>query len=144
MACILLPCLPKSNMEIPAAVRRRKNSLIGGQNRTFWQAAVCPIAVLTLLCPARSSLADDTNLEMQIQELQRQNAILEQKLEQQNQSIQSLSERVQDLEATNAAPAPGEYPAPGPTPSSGYNFGNVHLSGEGGVAFFNTGPEGFA
>jgi hypothetical protein len=120
----------------------RINSLIWGQNRTLWQAAICPIAVLTLLCPAQSSRADDTNLEMQIQSLQRENAALEQKLEQQNQSIQSLSERVQDLEATNTVPSTPGYVAPA-TPS-GYNFGNVHLSGEGGVAFFNTGREGFA
>lgn len=117
-------------MEIPAAVGKRASSLICCQKKSFWQAVLCPIAAL-LLCPAQSSRADDTNLETQIQILQRQNAVLEQKLEQQNQSIQSLTERVQEWESTNAPP-------------SGYNFGNVHLGAEGGVAFFNTGREGFA
>lgn len=129
-------------MEIPVAARRRMSSLICCQKWKFWQAAPGPIAVLMLLCSAQSSRADDTNLETQIQALQRQNAILEQKLEQQSQSIQSLNERVQELESTNGAQVPADTGAS--APPSGYNLGNVHIGGEGGVAFFNTGREGFA
>jgi hypothetical protein len=88
--------------------------------------------------------AEDTNVEQQIQMLERQNAVLEQKLEKQNESIESLNEKVQELESTN-----GQPPAPSPqnnmpAPLTGYNFGNVNLSAEGGIAFFNTGPEGFS
>jgi len=129
-------------MEIHVAIGKRMSSLIWRQKRSFWQAALCPIAILMLLCPARSSHADDTNLETQIQALQRQNELLELKLEQQNQSIQSLSGRVQELESTNSAQPPAENTAA--TQASGYNFGNVNLSAEGGVGFFTTGPEGFA
>ncbi|HEX3626835.1 MAG TPA: hypothetical protein VH280_15595 [Verrucomicrobiae bacterium] len=132
-------------MEIPAAGRKRKNSLILRQNSTFWQAVLCPVAVLAMLCPARSSRADDTNLATQIQALQRQNAILEQKLEQQNQSIQSLSEKIQDLESNpNSTQSQSPADNTSPAPLSGYNLGNVHIGGEGGIALFNTGRNGFA
>ncbi len=121
-------------------IRTSINHLICCQNKTLWRALI--LLIFTLFFSERSSLADDTNLEMQIQALQRQNAILEEKLEQQNQSIQSLSERVQGLEATNSTPSTGDNAAP--APPSGYNFGSVNLSGEGGVGFFNTGRKGFA
>lgn len=120
----------------------RIDRLLCCQNKSIWRAAVFPIFVLLPLVAVPSARADDTNLENQIQELQRQNAILEQKLEQQNQSIQSLSDRVNELNSTNAPQQAGEYTAPAPL--GGYNLGNVHLSAEGGVALFNTGREGFA
>jgi hypothetical protein len=135
---------PESAYPQPVSIRKRINGLNRCQNRDFWQASVFPVFVLLLPFAAQYSRADDTNLESQIQALERQNAILEQKLEQQNQSIQSLSERVQDLESTNATQQIGENSAPAPAPPSGYNFGNVNVSGEGGVGFFNTGPQGFA
>jgi hypothetical protein len=128
-------------MHIAVPIRKQINGLIYCQSRAFWQAGAFPIFVLMLLFSTRPSRADDTNLEKQIQALQRQNAILEQKLEQQNESIQSLSGRVQELESTNSQQS-GENTAPAPL--SGYNFGNVNVSAEGGIAFFNTGREGFA
>jgi hypothetical protein len=98
------------------------------------------VGVFSCTAPLR---ADDTNLEQQIQLLQQQNSILQQQLQKQNESLDSLAKKVRDLEATsaekeNSAP---ENTAPG---KSGLNFGRVNLSGEGGVAFFNTGSEGFA
>jgi hypothetical protein len=124
------------------AIRKRIKNLIHRQNTAFWRGTVFPVCIFTLLAPARSSRADDTNLETQIQALQRQNAILEQKLEQQNESIQSLSERVQELQSTNVPPPAGENTAP--AQPTGYNFGNVNVSAEGGAAFFDTGSRGFA
>ena len=115
-------------------------SLIPCQNKPFGWLAI----FLILVFAARPSPAEDTNEEQQIRQLQQQNTILEQKVEKQDESIESLTEKVNELEATNATreSTPAENSTP-PAPT-GYNFGNVNVSGEGGIAFFNTGPEGFA
>ena len=57
--------------------------------------------------------------------------------------MDTLAKKVQQLETTEAerAVAAGENPPPA---ASGYDLGNIHFSGEGGVAFFHTGTEGFA
>ena len=86
--------------------------------------------------------ADDTNLEEQVRLLREQNAILQQQLQKQGESLDSLTKKVGDLEAANAgreSNAP-ENATPG---KGGFNLGKVNLSGEGGVAFFKTGSEGF-
>jgi hypothetical protein len=97
-------------------------------------------ALFSCAAPLR---ADDTNLEGQIQLLQQQNAVLQQQLQRQNESLGILAKKIQDLEAAGAE---GENSAPenAPPAKGGYNFGKVNLSGEGGVAFFNTGSDGFA
>ncbi len=79
-----------------------------------------------------------------IQALQRQNTILEQQVEQQDQSIEALTKRVEELETTNPGPQNAAAENSAPAPQTGFNFGNVNLSAEGGIAFFNTGAEGFA
>jgi len=101
------------------------------------------LTTLALLAGAMPLRADDTNLENQVRLLQRQNAILQQQLQKQNESLESLAKKVQGLEAAGTGkenPA-SENSAP---VKGGLNFGKVNLSGEGGVAFFNTGLEGFA
>jgi hypothetical protein len=87
--------------------------------------------------------ADDTNLEKQIQLLQQQNAVLQQQLQKQNESLDSLTKKVQDLESASAGKenSASENAAPS---KGGFNLGNVNLSGEGGIAFFKTGSDGFA
>jgi len=91
---------------------------------------------------AAPSRADDTNLEKQIQLLQQQNSILQQQLQKQNDSLESLTRKVQDLEAAGAEK---ENSTLENAPSKGgFNLGKVNLSGEGGVALFKTGSEGFA
>jgi len=111
----------------------------------------CPRGVIFLSATLAFSLfvpslqAEDTNEEAEIQALEKQNAILEQKLEKQDQAIESLTEKVGELEATNAAAENSAAEnAPPAAPATGYNFGNVNLSAEGGVAFFNTGRDGFS
>lgn len=104
-----------------------------------------PFAALLYFFSPVSLQAEDTNVQQEIQALQKQNAILEQKLENQNESIQALTEKVQDLESTNATQqnaSTENYPPP--ARATGYNFGNVNVSAEGAVGFFDTGPEGFA
>ena len=96
---------------------------------------------LIALFSARTAFADGTNLEQEISELRAQNAALQQQLQKQNESLETLSKKVEQLETANAQKGNKEIPAP---QKGGFNFGNVNLSAEGGVAFFNTGNEGFA
>jgi len=87
--------------------------------------------------------AGDTNLEQQVELLREQNAMLLQQLQRQSQSLDALTQKVQDLETANAgreAATAGDATRPG----NGFNFGKVILGGEGGVGFSKTGPEGFA
>jgi hypothetical protein len=97
-----------------------------------------------LFLAAFSLRADDsTNLEQQISVLRQQNALLQQQVQQQSSQLDSLSKKVQDLETANtqhenAAP---ENASP---KEGGFSLGKVNLSGEGGVAFFDTGRDGFA
>lgn len=129
------------------AIRKRNTTPIRCQNQPFWQGAFfSPIIFSLVLFAASSSRADDTNLEAEVKALQQQNAILEQQVQKQDQSIQSLSQKVDQLEAASAqqenATAQNAAPA-APTGYAGYNLGNVNLSAEGGVAFFQTGRNGF-
>jgi hypothetical protein len=92
---------------------------------------------------ALPSQADDTNWQQEVRALREQNATLQQRLQQQNDRLDALAKKVRELEAAqpvSANAASGEaIPA-----KTGLNFGRVNVSGEGGVAFFNTGEEGFA
>jgi hypothetical protein len=93
-------------------------------------------------CPV-PSLAGDTNLEEQVQLLKEQNVILQQQLQKQSESLDGLTKKVNDLEAANTErESTASENSTTPT-TGGLNFGKVNLSGEGGVAFFNTGSEGF-
>ena len=96
-----------------------------------------------------SSFAADTNLESRLQALQEQNESLQSQLRQQQQLIDSLQRDVakihqaddqRDAEMENEKAA-GTSSEESPKPS-GFNFGNVHLSGEGGAGIFETGSEG--
>jgi hypothetical protein len=107
-----------------------------------------PIAAATFICtfPAR---ADDTNLLMQqLQELRQANATLQGQMHTQQGAIEALSHQVAELQAAQAERdqqlAEIKEGLTPPPPASGFNFGNVHISGEAGVALFNTGSQGFA
>jgi len=92
---------------------------------------------------ALPSRAETTNLEQEVRALRDQNAALQKQLQKQGDALGTLTEKVRELEAARPeadhAAADDTVPAPG-----GFNIGNVHLSGEGGVAFFNSGAQGFA
>jgi cell division protein FtsB len=107
---------------------------------TFW---LCFVTAASLFVSAVPSRAGDTNLETQVQLLREQNALLQQQLQKQSQSLDALTEKVQSLETANTerenAAAENAAPAKG-----GFNFGKVVLSGEGGVGFQKTGSEGFS
>lgn len=88
--------------------------------------------------------AGDANLEEQVRALHKQNALLQQQLQKQGGLLDALTRKVNEMEAANAARenAATENAATGK--KGGFNLGKVDLSGEGGVAFFNTGREGMA
>jgi hypothetical protein len=98
---------------------------------------------MSIYFSAASSRADDTNLEAQVQLLREQNSMLQQQLQKQSQSLDALTQKVQDLEAANSEREKPDSQDSAPA-KSGFNFGNVVLSGEGGVGFQKTGSEGFS
>src|SRR5512136_2878282 len=93
----------------------------------------------------------DTNIESQLQALQQQNETLQKQLREQQEVIDTLRRDVAGIrqstiqrDTANAAGQAQGYDDTG-TPSPGtFNFGKVHLSGEGGAGLFETGSEGFA
>ncbi len=96
-----------------------------------------------LLPGAMALAADDTNVEEEVRLLREQNALLQQQVKKQGTELDTLSKKVQDLE-TGGTTRVEDGANPPATQASGLNFGKVNLSAEGGVGFFNTGPEGFA
>ena len=80
-----------------------------------------------------------------LQQLQEQNQALQEQLRQQQRQIEALSQKVEALQSaaapTNHAAEENEPAAPG-SASAWSNLGKVHLSGEGGVAFFDSGSHG--
>jgi len=93
---------------------------------------------------AAASHADDTNLAAQVQLLLQQNALLQKQLSNQGGALDALTKKVRQLESENAARENAESENAAAPAKSGFNLGNVNISAEGGVAFFNTGPDGFA
>ncbi len=102
-----------------------------------------------LLTTAGNLRADDaTNTQYQLELLQAQNAKLDALVRQQQAVIESLNQRVGNIEA-QAVPAglpgavPGE-PAGGlaTNPSGNFSPGKVNLSGEGSLAFFHSDTAG--
>ena len=100
--------------------------------------------VAGLIFGALPLLADDTNLEQEVRALREQNALLQQQLQKQGGLLDALTHKVNEMETANAVRenAATENAATGK--KSGFSLGKVNLSGEGGVAFFNTGAAGFS
>jgi hypothetical protein len=114
-----------------------------------WKAIALVGSSMALVCfqPAVPAFAEDTNLEQEVRELSNQNLELKTQLEHQTDVLNSLSQKVNELEAAKPPSAQAAETAVDdaavPT-QSGLNFGKINISGEGGVAFFNTGENGFA
>ena len=88
--------------------------------------------------------AGDTNLEEQVRALREQNGLLQQQLQKQGSLLDALTHKVNEMEAANAAREKAAEGNPATGKKGGFNLGKVNLSGEGGVAFFNTGSSGFS
>jgi Phosphate-selective porin O and P len=106
----------------------------------FWPCFVAAASLFVSTAPAHAS---DTNLEQEVQLLREQNTMLQQQLQKQGQSLDTLTQKVQSLEAENTEHenAASENSA---QMKNGFNLGKVVLSGEGGVGFQKTGSEGFS
>jgi hypothetical protein len=93
-------------------------------------------ALLTAALPAVFA-AEPLTLEERLNALEAQNKQLRQELADQQQTIRELQSRVEHPAST----ADGELPAPS-APDSGFKVGRLHISGEGGVAYFHTASDG--
>jgi hypothetical protein len=107
--------------------------------------------LLLALCFARATAlrATDTNIESQLRMLQQQNEALQNQLHQQQELIDSLRRDVAEIhkaddqrnaETAEAKTAAGESMES--RKQGGFNFGKIHLSGEGAAGIFETGSEG--
>ena len=116
---------------------------------------LCVILLLSLKPVVKAAEVDAETLR-QIRELQQQNQQFMEQLRRQQALIEGLNKKVAELETQRDAPPPAPTPVPAtavsttvparePEPKeegAGVRFGNVHLSGEAGLAFFHTGPGG--
>ena len=102
-----------------------------------------------LLAGAVGALAAEPEARQELEELKKRNATLEELVRQQQTLIDALNQRVTAIERGSGGSAKRfEEDEPAPKvpveskSSNGFKLGNVHLSGEGGVAFFASGPNG--
>src|ERR1041385_6226079 len=119
-----------------------------------------PSLAAALLFAAAAAWAAEAPPPGTLEELRKRNATLEELVRQQQALIESLNRRVTALEQAGAKPPgaaeqkAGESQTPSPTtpeappslpkPTEGFHLGNVHVSGEGGLAFFHSGSKGIA
>ena len=107
-------------------------------------AALCSLLVSSLFAQ------DTSDLKKELQELREQNRLLQNQLQQQQEMIDQLNHKFSDFEKTNeqrqsdlrSLKADMEGTAPPPENPKGLSIGNVVISGEGGVGFFDTGENG--
>ncbi len=106
--------------------------------------------VLLALGAGKSAGADDQPVSRgEFLQLQQQNQQLLDQMRQQQQVIDALTHKVSDLETVRAATNPDAATAnasvasePESSPTQGFHLGKINLSGEGGVAFFESGSDG--
>jgi hypothetical protein len=94
------------------------------------------------LCAAPLPLlgADGPVTQDQLKQLQRQNELLEQQVRKQQQLIDDLTGKVATLERKQSTD--GAEPEPTAAKPRGFSLGNLHFSGQGGVAFFRSEAHG--
>lgn len=106
----------------------------------FW---LCLVTAAHLWPGAPAAWADDAGMAEQVRLLREQNALLQQQLQKQGTALDALTQKVQNLETASSERDNSTSDNATPT-KGGLNFGKVNLGAEGGIAFFNTGSEGFA
>jgi hypothetical protein len=100
-----------------------------------YRAFLARVATLTAASPLLFA-AEPAALEERLNALEAQNQLLRQELAEQKQTIRELQSHLQ-------SPATAKESADlQPLAPSRFNFGRLHLSGEGGVAFFQTSSDG--
>jgi hypothetical protein len=105
---------------------------------------IAPIAcVLASLFIGIVARAAEPNVAKELEELKRQNQQLQQQLQKQQSQIDQLTEKLSGRgEPVPKVPDQEENQEPRGFLAKNLNFGRVHLSGEGGLAFFHSGEKG--
>jgi hypothetical protein len=121
--------------------RKKRTAIYGG------------VAALFIAANRSLGAADDTPVTRgQFLQLQKQNELLLQQLQAQQKTIDALAHKVADIEnhdvqhpaemPTSKAPAKAEVLAPPAGSDTSFNIGKVNITGEGGVAFFDSQKRG--
>jgi hypothetical protein len=120
---------------------------MGGVRKFLAQAALCVCVVVSLTGTA--CRGDDTNdVREQLRLLQQQNQQLQEQLNKQQQMIDSLSRKVSEVDTASQARASelqseiATQPAVSVPAAKPFSLGKIVLSGEGGLAFFESGKAG--
>lgn len=116
------------------------------QNAASTRTTMGYVAGLFLSLTIGLGAETDSDTQKQLLELRQQNDLLLQQVRKQQEQIDNLSHKVSGLEVSHQKQA-GDIPSPvDESPSSKtslpFNFGKVRLSGEGGVAFYNSQSRG--
>ena len=119
--------------------------------RNLRTSAIARLLVALLLAFAgyRSWAEQSSDLKEALQQLREQNSLLQKQLEKQQRTIDALSKTVSEIQSAarsktleETAPLEGTREPSLISPTAGSVLGKVNLSGEGGVAFFRSGPDG--
>src|ERR1017187_8737286 len=122
---------------------------MGGVRRFQTQAALCVCVVAVVSMTGIVCRGDDTNdVREQLRLLQQQNQQLQEQLTKQQQMIDSLSRKVSEVDTASQARATelqselATQPAVTTPAAKPFSLGKIILSGEGGLAFFESGSDG--
>ncbi len=122
---------------------------MGGICRFQTQAALCACIVVVVSMTGVVCRGDDTNdVHEQLRLLQQQNQQLQEQLNKQQQMIDSLSRKVSEVDTASQARATelqselSTQPAAAASATKPFSLGKIILSGEGGLAFFESGKDG--
>jgi hypothetical protein len=109
------------------------------------------LAAILFLCGGAARADDQTDTRDLLRQVQQQNDKLQQQLQKQQEMIDALTRKISDLQAATAkqnqevntlkaeVKEAADQPAPSP---AGVMLGRVNISGEGGVAFFDSENKG--
>src|SRR3954470_8766550 len=90
-------------------------------------------AVALLLAASQSILfAQDKSVEERLKALETQNDLLRHQVAEQQKTIDQLKDKVSPETKTEEITRP----------KGGFDFGNIHISGEGGAGYFHSGSDG--
>jgi hypothetical protein len=120
-----------------------------GIRRFQKRAGLCACVVAVVLITGIACRGDDTNdVREQLRLLQQQNQQLQEQLNKQQQMIDSLSRKVSEVDTASQARASelqseiATQPVVSAPAAKPFSLGKIVLSGEGGLAFFESGKDG--
>ncbi len=101
--------------------------------------------IIQMFCAltAATATVSGANIDEEVRLLREQNALLQQQVQKQGTTLDTLTRKIQKLESVEASRVVAQGENAPPT-ANGYSLGKVHISAEGGAAFFHTEADGFA